>query len=551
MKKLIFPILLVLCITSTYSQWVANYGNSNGDINFANAKGNAVTTDAFEFSYVTGNSYEGVYGNDIITIKYTPTGETEWVRGFNGSASSNDNGTGICVDALGNVYVVGSVQNLNRGYDIVVIKYNSSGTQLWFREYYSFNIVASDMGTAIAVDAFNNIYVTGYTTNTDGYTDIFTGKYDDAGNTLWIQLEDGPTDLNSQGLCISVSSAGNVYVGGFVSETSTNSDIAIVKYNSAGTLQWLRSISGNGNSEDKAWGIVVDETDNIYITGYVTVAAGNTDCYTAKFNSAGVSQWSKTYDGEGNQSDKAWGIVVDTDGSVFISGENTDASSNVNYLTVMYSSSGDLSWAKHYNGTGNGVDVANSIGILSNSNNTKSIIITGKSWGTNFNYDYATVRYDIQSGTQLNVNRYSFTVNSDDIAKSLSISPSNKVIVTGFSQLIIEASHEVSYISTLSLDWGSEMLSDPIVPKSFSLYQNYPNPFNPSTSIKFDLIDASQVKLAIYDMLGRVVDVLVNQQLNAGTHKISFNAGNLASGVYFYKLETGSFSDIKKMTLIK
>ena len=95
------------------------------------------------------------------------------------------------------------------------------------------------------------------------------------------------------------------------------------------------------------------------------------------------------------------------------------------------------------------------------------------------------------------------------------------------------------------------MSSNPLIPKSFSLYQNYPNPFNPSTSIKFDLTDASLVRLAIYDMLGRQVDVLINQQLGAGTHNISFNAGNLASGIYFYRLEAGSFTDIKKMTLVK
>ena len=89
------------------------------------------------------------------------------------------------------------------------------------------------------------------------------------------------------------------------------------------------------------------------------------------------------------------------------------------------------------------------------------------------------------------------------------------------------------------------------VPKVYSLAQNYPNPFNPTTTINFGLPKAGLVKLVIYDILGRVVSTLVNEHREAGTYNIAFDASNISSGVYFYKLEAGDFSSIKKMVLVK
>jgi hypothetical protein len=155
------------------------------------------------------------------------------------------------------------------------------------------------------------------------------------------------------------------------------------------------------------------------------------------------------------------------------------------------------------------------------------------------------------AGVQTNVNRYSFDGTTNDVAKGIAISSDLKVVITGFSQLLIEASVEMSYISTLSVDWGSELVSTPNAPKSYSLLQNYPNPFNPSTTIKFEIPNARNVKITVYDMLGKAVDVLVNQNLDAGTHEISFSAAGLSSGIYFYELSTDGYRDIKKMTLIK
>jgi photosystem II stability/assembly factor-like uncharacterized protein len=89
------------------------------------------------------------------------------------------------------------------------------------------------------------------------------------------------------------------------------------------------------------------------------------------------------------------------------------------------------------------------------------------------------------------------------------------------------------------------------IPNDFSLSQNYPNPFNPTTNIKFAVPKASFVRLAVFDMLGREVESLVNEQLSPGTYEVDWNAVKFSSGIYLYKLTTNDFNMVKKMSLIK
>ena len=89
------------------------------------------------------------------------------------------------------------------------------------------------------------------------------------------------------------------------------------------------------------------------------------------------------------------------------------------------------------------------------------------------------------------------------------------------------------------------------VPEKFDLSQNFPNPFNPTTKISFALTGSGFTSLKIYDIMGREVKTLVNENLGAGTYQIEFNASEFSSGIYFYKLNSGNFSEVKKMTLIK
>jgi parallel beta-helix repeat protein len=90
-----------------------------------------------------------------------------------------------------------------------------------------------------------------------------------------------------------------------------------------------------------------------------------------------------------------------------------------------------------------------------------------------------------------------------------------------------------------------------IIPNNYCLYQNYPNPFNPETTIRFDVKETVRVELKIYDMLGRELLTLLNDRLDAGHHKITFDAAGFASGLYLYKIKMGEYEDTKKMMLLK
>lgn len=90
-----------------------------------------------------------------------------------------------------------------------------------------------------------------------------------------------------------------------------------------------------------------------------------------------------------------------------------------------------------------------------------------------------------------------------------------------------------------------------VSPQQYSLSQNYPNPFNPSTKIRFDLPKNSFAKLVVYDALGRVMETLINEQLNTGTYEVVWNADKFSSGVYYCKITAGNFSQTNKMILLK
>ena len=94
-------------------------------------------------------------------------------------------------------------------------------------------------------------------------------------------------------------------------------------------------------------------------------------------------------------------------------------------------------------------------------------------------------------------------------------------------------------------------VSDHEIINDFSLEQNYPNPFNPATTIKYQIAESGLVTLKVYNLLGQEVATLVNEEKTVGFYRIRFDGSNLASGVYFYRLQAGKFSDVRKLLLLK
>ena len=142
------------------------------------------------------------------------------------------------------------------------------------------------------------------------------------------------------------------------------------------------------------------------------------------------------------------------------------------------------------------------------------------------------------SGFANSVNSTSILMNSYGELFSGSVQNSSSRIISGF--LAFRENHLTGIKNEQS-----------IIPAVWKLEQNYPNPFNPSTTIKYQVLKTGNVSLKIYDILGREVKSLLNEEKQPGTYSVIFDARNLASGIYLYRIQAGSFVDTKKLILLK
>lgn len=551
MKQILFISLFVIQVSVINSQWISNIsGKSNSDTYIENARGMAITVDNEEYSYVAGYISGISSGKDIAVIKYSPLGDTVWMKTFNGTENSDDEASAIVLGSDGSIYVTGFVSNNFTGKDIILLKYKSSGDLEWSINYFYNGSYADDRGLDMKIDISDNIFLTGYVTDNSGNVLIAAQKYSSGGALIWNTIDLSFSGTN-HGKRIETDNSGNAYVTGFVNQGGS-SDIILVKYNTEGNIVFRQTAGGSG--EDKAWGIAVDDDSFIYITGYTTNSESNTDCFTAKYNVFGEMLWSRTFNGNGNAEDKAWGIAVDDDNAVYITGNAADIQNNSNFIVVKYSSTGSTIWEAEYDGSGSGNDKANVIGLIYTYDSVSSVVAAGESWGTEGNYDFAAVRFDAATGQQISANRYSMSTNTDDAVLDMAVSVINgKIFLTGYSELIIESMNIQSYITSLMLliNTQHESISNSLIPKTYILSQNYPNPFNPVTTINFGLPENAEISLKIYDVLGRIVDIPFNGFMNAGFYSYRFNSTDLPSGIYFYSLSSANFSETKKMIIIK
>lgn len=533
-------VLLVLPnINSQVTQeWAVRYFNPGNGAD--NAK--AIVLDAVGNIYVTGESYSSESNYDFATVKYNSAGDQQWAARYNGPGNYIDNAVSIAVDDSGNVIVSGYSTGINTDYDFTTIKYSPSGVQLWVQRYSS-SADFGDQVKSMAIDAAGNIYITGTSYETGEASNFTTIKYNSAGTKIWQQNYNGPGNNTDIPFDIDTDNSGNVYITGGSTGSGSFLDYATIKYNSSGVQQWVQRYNGAGNYVDQSYSIAVDPNGDVYVTGTSRETVSGNDYTTIKYSSAGAQQWLQRYNGPGNLNDQANSLAVDNTGNVYITGSCIDASNNMKYATVKYNSSGIQQWAQSYSGTGNGFNIAYDIAVDINGNSyvTGNISVSGSA------FDYATVKYN-SSGVQQWVQSYNGAGNGNDIARSIAVDAAGNVFVTGQSTG-----------SGTNYDYSTIKYSQPIainqisseIPKGFSLNQNYPNPFNPVTNIEFSIPKSSLIKLTIYDISGRELDVLVNQYMNAGKYKADWDAAKYSSGIYFYTITSGSYRETKKMILIK
>ncbi len=539
-KYILFLFLFTLSGFSTAQvkqAWVSFYhGTGNA------SHPSAMCTDNAGNVYVTGiSSSPSASTYNFTTIKYNTAGVQQWIAIYDRTLNTDEVPTCIAVDNSGNVFVAGSTTSgAGSVTDCAIVKYNSQGVEQW-TDSYAGSLNFYDQWYAIAVDAFGNVFVTGYSSETGANYDCITAKYSPTGVREWLIKYNDANNRSDVGNCIAVDAQSNVYVGGYAERSFEQQDYLVLKYNSMGVQQWIANYNSNGSVQNEITSITLDNTGNVYVTGNSSEVGTRLDFATLKYNSSGIFQWVSRYSGPGNENDDAADIKADKFGNVYVTGTaRVGANMNQDFVTIKYNQSGTEEWVRTFDGGSNGDDRAVALAIDTSGN----VYVTGN-YIFSFEGYVRTLKYNPAGAVQWSV---FYKTNQLNGVKSIARDMTGNVFITCTSTL------KGSQTQFTTIKYSQTVGINPIsltIPDNFSLLQNYPNPFNPNTVISFQLPAAGFTSLKVFDNNGREVSELVNENLNAGEYKINFNAGSFPSGVYYYKLTSENFSETKKMILVK
>ena len=419
----IFLLLPALTRAETAVQaWVQRYSGPGIGGNAANA----VAVDGSNNVIVTGTSVGWGSATDYATIKYSSTGVPLWTNIYNGSGNSVDAASAVAVDGSNNVIVTGWSLGGSSSYDYATIKYSSAGVPLWTNRYNGPGN-GIDYAKAVAVDGSNNVIVTGYSDSGGFSYNYATIKYSSVGVPLWTNRYNGPGHSSLAG-AVAVDGSNNVIVTGYSTGNGGDNDYATIEYSSAGVPLWTNRYNGSGNGNDIAVAVAVDGSNNVIVTGWSMGSGSTNDYATIKYSGAGVPLWTNRYNGPGNGDDEAWGVAVDGNNDVIVTGYSIGTGSGYDYATIKYSSAGVPLWTNRYNGPGNGDDVAKKVAVDGSNN----VIVTGYSVGSGTTNDYTTIKYS-SAGVPLWTKRYNGPGNGDDKAYGVALDYCGNVIVTGGS----------------------------------------------------------------------------------------------------------------------
>jgi len=178
-------------------------------------------------------------------------------------------------------------------------------------------------------------------------------------NFYWANSFNGTGDYSDKIKASTIDNSGNVYLAGFTM-TSNHHDMLVIKLNAAGDTLWTRTHNGLNNSEDEANDIAVDALGNVYVTGYANNDSTNEDFVTLKYSSSGQLLWIANYNDPFGDDDKANSIALDGSGNVYVTGTTTKSSDKTNedFRTIKYNSNGVQQWATAFAGPGGGTDRA-------------------------------------------------------------------------------------------------------------------------------------------------------------------------------------------------
>ncbi len=410
LKTVIIAVITFINFPSSYAQTVLwakkgiSEGFENGNAIAVDDSGNVYCTGQLEFTSVFDNYSLNSYGqHDILLVKYGPDGTIKWIRQAGGKGG--DIGNGIGIDAAHNVYITGEIEDSAKfgniklasagANDGFVAKYDVSGNIVWAKVFGA--PIGSDKGRAMAVSPSGDIYITGnftyntsfgsFTLSTSGGNDMFVVKMSTNGDFIWAKKAGGNSQDRGYGIAIDASD--NVYVTGTFTQSATfknttitnsgNHSTFLAKYDSNGSFQWVTA-GGDCCDTTKANSIALDDSGNIYLAGYFMdhtkfgsyqfTSQGMSDVYVVKYDPNGNVVWAKQ--GGGIDEDGAYGIAVDNSNQrVYVTGlvrENGNFNalpfSIVGYKDIFitaYDLDGNEMWLKTYGGHYR--DVGNAIAV--------------------------------------------------------------------------------------------------------------------------------------------------------------------------------------------
>jgi hypothetical protein len=418
MKNIMFCFAVLCAALHGHSQsWTNHYnGIPNGDDYFT-----SMAMDSLGNVFVAGISDgPNTFSPDSVLIKYSNSGAALWVKRYTIYNHEITNPGRISVDDLGNVLVVGSVGPSQHDQGLWMMKVSSSGQKLWTNQLPATEILATAIGrngeVAVIIQNTNLI------------------KYSDTGLPLWTNVHDLGDYYNDQEPFkrITLDDNGHVLV-----TTQDKGGYAIVKYSNSGERLWTgRYKSQPGAYLDFPGPVAVDRNGNVIVTGSVGMHSWltNGDLGTVKFSSAGVPLWTNRYSGLPNQNLNMGGALgVHSDGSVAVTGRSGGISTDVDWVTIKYSSSGVPLWTNIYGGGDPDINNYHGLNAMDAYGN---VIVTGVSVSTNGSSEYVTIKYS-SSGVPLWTNRMESPTNSYFHASTarMEVDLHDNIILAGTTQI--------------------------------------------------------------------------------------------------------------------
>jgi hypothetical protein len=415
--------------TYYFESWTTNDGTQDPALEKVEAK----ISDEAGNLYIAGVTLNSYGHYDAFVTKYFDT-QRIWTNTYNIDTLGDAIPGHISFDQAGNIILCGTAFNgPTKDYDLFVVKYTSSGTQSWVTTY---NGPASkeDGGKFMATDTSGNIYITGASVNTGSDTDILTLSLGSNGSQKWVKHFDG-NGLDDAGASIRYL-AGNVHVNGPIRDTSGTWQYASIIYaSSSGTLSTTNISSGTFNI-DEITDFVIDEQQNVYITGYFFNLSNGLNCQTAKLSPTMQVLWSADYSASGNE--QALAITLDGDNNVYITGYTAE-NGNDDYLIIKYSNDGNQIWKTTYNGQPNEKDWGTDLGVKG-----AELFVTG--WSEKFGEkDFLTLKMDTSGSAPDWTARFNAVYNNDDIPTALEIDANDDIVILGQSETF---TNELTYVTT-------------------------------------------------------------------------------------------------------